>query len=613
MNRKALLPILLVLAGLCFHVLAQPHQSNIGFTSAFSGGLCSNGVYSTFNCAGSSVASESATDGVSWLLGGPIFSHFSLNAPTIEQIYVETITPTIGKPLTISANIHDDNHIVKATLYYYNATAVGFDSVESAGAQSVTWTLPAAALTENGLAYFITATDQDLLTTVTPLLSLELDLPGDGLINRKIQSAGSEQNAYRLISFPGRILNNSPGQVFEDDLGKYDKKKWRFYEYDPKGKYVEFDQVAHIDAGRAYWLILKKDTKQLSSGKAATSILSESFSIPIQIGWNLVSNPFHFPIPVAQTALEDGDTPVFFGYEGKWNLVETDLMPFSGYAIYSETNTVLTISPLPFEQPALAGAGSFYVHDVPWQMRITARCQNAIDDENIFGVSASSCDGRDPLDRPEPPFIGDYVSLYSYQKADSSSMRSFCHDFKSDSLNLLCWDIYVVSNIDDVIEITIDDLAHLPKNREVWLVDDDTHSIHNLRQKNKYRIVGRRLQNPKKMQLWVGSIDCLNSQIAENTAIPNSFLLQQNYPNPFNAGTTIRFGLPRKGEVNLEIYNALGQITTTLIDHELMQKGYHSLIWDGRNDNHNLVSGGIYFMVLKADNFKAVRKMSFIR
>lgn len=613
MNRKAFLSILLFQTVLCCTIKAQPQHGVIGFTSDFTGGFSSNGVFTNFSCAGSVVALETATDGVNWLLGGSIFSHFSLNAPTIDQILVETITPTIGKPLTITANIHDDNHITKATLYYYNAISVGFDSIESYGSQTGTWTLPAAALTENGLAYFIVATDQDLLTAVTPLLSLELDLPGDGLINRKIPPAGSEQNAYRLISFPGRILNNSPGQVFEDDLGKYDKKKWRFYEYDPKGKYVEFGQVSHIDAGRAYWLILKEDTKQITSGKAATSILSESFSMPIQIGWNLVANPFHFPLPVAQTALEDGTWPVFFEYEGKWNLVETDLKPFSGYAIYSETNTILALSPLPIVQPVLAKGGSNHVYDIPWQIRLTARCQNAIDDENIFGVSPSSCNGRDPLDRPEPPLIGEYVSLYSYHDSDSSGMRSFCHDFKSDSSNLLCWDIGVVSNIDDVIEISIDNLASLPKNMEAWLVDEETHSIQNLKLKNDYRIVGRRPHNPKKMRLWVGSMDCLNNQIAGNSAIPNSFLLEQNYPNPFNAGTTIRFGLPRTSEVHLKIYNALGQITTTLIDHELMQKGYHSLIWDGRNDNHDLVSGGIYFMVLKADNFKTMRKMSFIR
>jgi hypothetical protein len=43
-------------------------------------------------------------------------------------------------------------------------------------------------------------------------------------------------------------------------------------------------------------------------------------------------------------------------------------------------------------------------------------------------------------------------------------------------------------------------------------------------------------------------------------------LLSQNYPNPFNAATTIRFQLPRRGNVQLVIHNLLGQRLVTLLD-----------------------------------------------
>ena len=44
----------------------------------------------------------------------------------------------------------------------------------------------------------------------------------------------------------------------------------------------------------------------------------------------------------------------------------------------------------------------------------------------------------------------------------------------------------------------------------------------------------------------------------------NMFLLYQNYPNPFNAGTDIRFQLPKNADVELTIYNILGQTVRTL-------------------------------------------------
>ncbi|HQV34085.1 MAG TPA: alpha-amylase family glycosyl hydrolase, partial [Calditrichia bacterium] len=46
--------------------------------------------------------------------------------------------------------------------------------------------------------------------------------------------------------------------------------------------------------------------------------------------------------------------------------------------------------------------------------------------------------------------------------------------------------------------------------------------------------------------------------------LPQSYVLEQNYPNPFNPGTTIRFALPRSGEISLKVFNARGQLVRTL-------------------------------------------------
>src|SRR3989338_2876012 len=48
--------------------------------------------------------------------------------------------------------------------------------------------------------------------------------------------------------------------------------------------------------------------------------------------------------------------------------------------------------------------------------------------------------------------------------------------------------------------------------------------------------------------------------------IPTEFSLEQNYPNPFNPVTIIRYALPHNTEVNLTIYNLLGQEVEILIN-----------------------------------------------
>lgn len=48
--------------------------------------------------------------------------------------------------------------------------------------------------------------------------------------------------------------------------------------------------------------------------------------------------------------------------------------------------------------------------------------------------------------------------------------------------------------------------------------------------------------------------------------VPAGYTLSQNYPNPFNPSTTIKFAIPVKERVTLQIYNTLGQLVSTLHD-----------------------------------------------
>jgi hypothetical protein len=83
-------------------------------------------------------------------------------------------------------------------------------------------------------------------------------------------------------------------------------------------------------------------------------------------------------------------------------------------------------------------------------------------------------------------------------------------------------------------------------------------------------------------------------------ANPNSFALFQNYPNPFNPETEIRFFLDKERPVELKIYNLLGQAVRTLAAGELEQ-GYHTMMWDGRNQKGIQVPSGIYIYSLAVD------------
>ncbi|HSH00092.1 MAG TPA: T9SS type A sorting domain-containing protein, partial [candidate division Zixibacteria bacterium] len=89
--------------------------------------------------------------------------------------------------------------------------------------------------------------------------------------------------------------------------------------------------------------------------------------------------------------------------------------------------------------------------------------------------------------------------------------------------------------------------------------------------------------------------------------LPAEFVLSQNHPNPFNPETTIDFALPRRAEVELSIYNVLGQRVTTLFSGEAAA-GRHTVNW--RADAY---ASGVYFYRLSAGETTLTRKMLLLK
>lgn len=111
------------------------------------------------------------------------------------------------------------------------------------------------------------------------------------------------------------------------------------------------------------------------------------------------------------------------------------------------------------------------------------------------------------------------------------------------------------------------------------------------------------------MEFWEDSFPLyLVSGINETVpSIPNEFALEQNYPNPFNPKTVISYQLPVISEVEMSIYNLLGQEVATLVS-ERQQAGYHKVEWDASD-----FASGIYYYRIVTGEFDDVKKMVLIR
>jgi hypothetical protein len=97
------------------------------------------------------------------------------------------------------------------------------------------------------------------------------------------------------------------------------------------------------------------------------------------------------------------------------------------------------------------------------------------------------------------------------------------------------------------------------------------------------------------------------TNVKSGANIPDEFYIYQNYPNPFNSMTTIKSAIPTRGNINISISNALGQIIFETLNVEV-EPGYHSFNFDAGQ-----LPSGIYFYSVQFSNFWFVRKMIVLK
>jgi len=101
-----------------------------------------------------------------------------------------------------------------------------------------------------------------------------------------------------------------------------------------------------------------------------------------------------------------------------------------------------------------------------------------------------------------------------------------------------------------------------------------------------------------------GSITGINIDPGD---IPENFSLAQNFPNPFNPSTTIKFAMPKDGNVSLKVYDVLGNEVKTLVEG-FQKAGTYSIYFSGME-----ISSGVYYYRLTTDSFTDVKKMVLVK
>ncbi len=170
------------------------------------------------------------------------------------------------------------------------------------------------------------------------------------------------------------------------------------------------------------------------------------------------------------------------------------------------------------------------------------------------------------------------------------------------------WEQSMISDLSGYILYFDSDSSGYPYNNSVDVGLDTVYTLLNLDSSKTYylSVVAYDNNNNKSWFSNEHTVNLTTLAVKKDNEI-NRFQLYQNYPNPFNPTTTISYSLPKRGFVNLTVYDILGREVANLVNKE-QATGNYKVEFNASN-----LSSGVYFYRLHCGDFVETKKLILLR
>lgn len=478
----------------------------------------------------------------------------------------------------------DNISISSVVMSYRKVTATEFQTqngVFNAATNQYSFPLQAAMFNDMGLEYYFEAKDAQPNTTRSPATGnhfTRLTIP-ESLLTLSI-SAGSTLSAYKIISVPLDLSTNAVGSLFEE-LGAPDTKEWRLLKYvnSPQSWNENFQSIAR---GEGYFIISKAGAN-IKFGTATSPNFTQStpFVLNLTQGFNLIGNPYLVPInwnDVRSGIPGVGELKIF--QSGVYVNATTDLQPFDGGFVFA--NAAVNV-PVKFKTSTggrISGkAIGSDLEQNEWIVPIVLSQGNHTFNFGGIGMAKDASFSYDYMDDFSPP------ALYEKQEIKFEHPEHFMKYFARDIVPTQSehqWQFTVDTEVAGTAELQWDNTLFGENTNELYLMDVARQVVIDMRTTNRITF------DPEKstmFKIYFGKN--LRSKVK-----PEGVFLGKPFPNPTNTSATIGFTLPENSsayQVQLEIYNSVGQRTEVLTNGNL-QPGFYTSVWDIENNKN-----GLYF------------------
>ena len=431
-----------------------------------------------------------------------------------------------------------------------------------------------------------------------------------------------------LVGSPWKFSNTS----WEAILGLKVDENFQAFEWDPRQ--AEYVIQTGPRRGIGSWLILDsaKGIVTLKGDPSTPSPITPpdvdsgtSLLTALPQGWNLISNPFPYPIPLGQlsgvVAQDPGNVRKYSdlvngGYINgalfywdadsatpDYRLISatTDLLlPNKGYWLYvsaandSVTNTAITLAFPYVNEPFVAPQASKVkpaqtLKD--WRLNLVARSESQVDSENFVGVAkdAKTAAKGTAYEPPSAPIKG-ALSLGIIGEVQGKAAK--LSTALADGPGKQAWTISVTTRSAGPVTITWPNLSQLPKNLQFRLVDEATKTSRNLRRTGGFTFDAEE-QSTRTFLLeavpGAPARPVIGSIVATRSGKTANAPMTINYTLAGDASTTVRILSGGR-----EIYG--------LSRDRQSKAGENSLVWNLRDNANRSVAPGPYMIEITAES-----------